>query len=63
MAAPLGYYLISQWLNKFAFKTALGIQELLFAGIIAFAIASITVGLKCLRAANATPVNTLREKQ
>lgn len=62
IAAPLGYYLMSSWLQGFAYRVQLSVVVFFGAGILAFAIALITVGIESVKAAVANPVNSLRSE-
>ncbi len=62
VASPLAWYLADQWLNRFTFRTSIGLSELALAGLITMMIAGITVGIKSLQAAMVNPVETLREQ-
>jgi putative ABC transport system permease protein len=60
LASPLTYYLLSNWLEGFAYR--IGINPLLFfvGGFIAMAIALITISYHTVRSARANPVDSLR---
>lgn len=60
IATPLSYWLISWWLNNFAYKTNLGIISFLIGGSIALLVAFVSVGYQSLRAASRNPVDSLR---
>jgi putative ABC transport system permease protein len=60
IAWPAAYYVMSRWLQDFAFRTDIGIGSFILAGILAFAIAQLTVGYQSVKAANANPVDSLR---
>lgn len=60
IAAPIGYYVMDQWLQSFAYQTTLGVFVFILAGIVSFAIAWITVGFESFRAAAGNPVNSLK---
>ena len=59
-AIPLSYYLMSHWLNNFAYKTSLDWWIFTLAGMIAFIIAILTVSWQSWRAATKNPVEALR---
>ena len=62
VAAPLAGYIMSQWLENFAYRVPLG-WTMFAAGIAAtLAIALVTVGYRSLRAAVANPVDALRNE-
>jgi putative ABC transport system permease protein len=60
IVSPLTYYLLQGWLQKFAFR--IGINPLLFllGGLMAMAIALLTISYHTLRSARANPVKALR---
>lgn len=61
LGLPVSYWLLSQWLERFAFKMELGIGYFLLAGGLALLISWLTVASQAIRAANINPVNCLRE--
>ena len=60
IASPLAYFLMEGWLADFAYRIDIGWQIFLFAGILALAIALISVSFNAIKAALANPVKTLR---
>jgi len=62
VAAPLGWYLMHQWLQPFAYKIKIGPGIFILAIAASVAIAWLTVGYKVMRAALANPVNSLRSE-
>ncbi len=62
LAVPLGYYLVNQWLQGFAYRVELSLLVFVGAGILAFVIAWVTVGIESMKAAMANPVNSLRSE-
>jgi putative ABC transport system permease protein len=60
IVSPLTYFLLQSWLQNFAFRV--GINPLLFllGGVIAMAIALMTISYHTLRSARANPVKALR---
>jgi putative ABC transport system permease protein len=62
VAAPVGYYAMSQWLNEFAFKIELGFTVFILSGVVSFLIAWFTVGFESVRAAMNNPVKALRNE-
>ena len=60
IAWPLAYYAMQHWLQNFAYRIELGVEHFLLGGVIALAIAWLTVGWQALRAALANPVDALR---
>ena len=59
-AAGAAWYFMNQWLQDFAYRIQINIVILILGGLIAFAIALITVGFQSIRAARANPVSSLR---
>jgi len=62
LAAPVAWYVMSHWLNDFAYKIEIG-PSIFIAGLgISSGIALITVSYRSLRAATVNPVNSLRSE-
>jgi putative ABC transport system permease protein len=61
-AVPLGWLIMDNWLNGFAYRTTLGIGTFLMAGGLALLISWITVSYQSLKAAFRNPVNSLRSE-
>ena len=62
LAAPLGYYLLRDWLNYFAYHIDLGVGLFFKAGVLLFVISMVTVLFKSYQAASTNPVRTLRSE-
>lgn len=60
LAVPLAWYMMSRWLETFAYKTELSWWIFGIAGAIALAIAVLTVSWQSYRAASRNPVEALR---
>lgn len=60
LAIPVAWWMMSSWLNDFAYRTKIYWWVYVIAGVLAFLIALLTVGLKALKAAIANPVKSLR---
>jgi putative ABC transport system permease protein len=60
IAWPTAYYLLSRWLEKFAYKMSLGPAPFLLSGAVALGIAILTVSFLAMKAALANPVESLR---
>ncbi len=60
IATPLTWYLMSRWLNDFAYKISLQWWMFASAGILAVAIAILTVSTHAIRAAMTNPVKSLK---
>lgn len=57
---PVGYFLMSSWLEGFAYKTTLDVVVFIVAGVLALLIAFITVSFESFKAARRNPVESLR---
>lgn len=62
IALPLSYLAAAAWLENFAFKISLGPVYFIGAGLIALAVAGITVGTQAVKAANVNPSKCLRDE-
>jgi putative ABC transport system permease protein len=62
LAAPVAYYMMSEWLKNFAFRIEMGVFVFLIAIVASIAIAWITVGYKSIKAAIANPIKSLRSE-
>ncbi|WEK34268.1 MAG: ABC transporter permease [Candidatus Pseudobacter hemicellulosilyticus] len=60
IAIPLGYWVMDQWLQDFAYKTKLSWWIFGLAALLTFSIAFLTIGIKAIKAALANPVKSLR---
>jgi putative ABC transport system permease protein len=60
LACPVGWYAMHSWLRNFAYRTGLNWWVFGLSGIIALAIAILTVSLRTWRAATRNPVEALR---
>ena len=62
IACPLSWIAMHQWLQNFAYHTALNAGHFMLAGSAALLIALLTIGLQTIRAALANPVKSLRSE-
>jgi putative ABC transport system permease protein len=62
IAAPVGWYVMNQWLLDFAYKTEITWDIFLVSGACALAVALGTVSYQAVRAALANPVTNLRSE-
>ncbi|MEM6841188.1 MAG: ABC transporter permease [Bacteroidota bacterium] len=62
LAVPIGYLVMSRWLENFAYQVDIGIGILVLAGGISLIITLLTVSYQSIRAALANPVNSLRDE-
>lgn len=60
IAWPLGYLLLSGWLQNFAYRTPIGLWIFIFAGGISLFVALLTVSSQTVKAAFTRPINALR---
>ena len=59
-AWPAAYLVMTNWLDNFAYRVDLGWMTFVVAGLLAMAIALLTVSFQAVRAATANPVESLR---
>lgn len=62
IAIPLGYYLMSEWLQSFVYKINLGWWAFALTGLITIVIAFLTVSYQSLRAAVTNPIESLKSE-
>jgi putative ABC transport system permease protein len=62
VAAPIGYYVMDQWLQDFAFQINIGPMVFVVSIIASMIIALLTVGYKSYQAATANPIEALRDE-
>ncbi len=60
IAFPLAWYIMSTWLDKFAYSISIKWWMFAVAGLIALCITAITLGLRAVRSATANPVDSLK---
>ncbi len=60
IAWPAAYFLMNAWLEDIYYKTAMGLEVFVLAGIIALGIALLTVSLQSLKAATTNPMESLK---
>lgn len=60
IAFPVAWFMMHQWLQNFAYRTAIGWWIFIVAGVAASIIALITVGFQAMKAAMVNPVKSLR---
>lgn len=60
IAIPFGYFLAQNMLSQFAYRVNISIWYFLGAIVLAFVVASITIGIKAFRAARSNPVEALK---
>lgn len=62
IATPIGWYIMKNWLQDFAYRINISWWMFLFSGSIAVLIALITVSFQAIKAAKANPVKSLRSE-
>ncbi|WP_426667122.1 ABC transporter permease [Mucilaginibacter sp. McL0603] len=62
IAAPVGYWMMSNWLNNYAYHISIGPGIFLVAIVASFAIAAITIAYQTIKAATVNPVKSLRSE-
>jgi putative ABC transport system permease protein len=62
VASPLAWYAMNQWLQGFAYRIRIGWWLFPLSGLIAVAIAWLTVGFQAVRAALGNPIDSLRSE-
>lgn len=60
VACPLAWYIMSQWLSEFAFRIQINWWTFLTSGMVAIAVALITVSSQAAKAAMSNPVKALK---
>lgn len=61
IAVPLVYYLGTQWLADFSYRTTIGVDVFLWSGLLMIALAWITISFQSIKAARLNPVDCLRD--
>lgn len=62
IAWPATWYLLTMWIQKFVYKTTIGLTPFVIATLLAAFIIVVTTGFRALKAALANPVNALRDQ-
>jgi len=60
LAWPAAYYAMSRWLSEYAYRTAIGPELFVFAGLLALVIALLTISYQAVKAARSNPVDALK---
>jgi len=60
IAWPVAYYVMTKWLQNFAYRMNMGLWPFVLAAVLAFVIALMTVSYQSIRAAFTNPVDSLR---
>jgi len=59
-ACPVAYLVANKWLQSFAYRTTIGLGPFLLAGLIALAIALVSIAVQTIKAAASNPIQSLR---
>jgi putative ABC transport system permease protein len=62
LAVPLSWWMMSQWLGTFAYRIGLGVSPFVTAGLLALAIAWLTISYQSVKAAVVNPVTSLKSE-
>jgi len=62
IAAPLAWWMMSKWLQDFAYRITIGWWIFALAAMLALMITLATVSFRAIRAARANPINSLRSE-
>ena len=62
LAVPVAWYLMNNWLETFAYRIPIQWWVFVLAGIVALAIALLTVASQAILAASNNPVNALKNE-
>ena len=60
IAWPVAYFVMSRWLQNFAYQTGIGLWPFILSAVLALLIAMLTVSYQSLKAAVTNPVDCLR---
>lgn len=60
IAWPIAYFAMQSWLENFAYRISITWPVFVISGIVAFAVALVTVGVQVIRATLTNPVESLR---
>ncbi len=60
IAWPAAYFAMNQWLDNFAYRTAIGIEVFILSAFLSLTIAFLTVSYQSIKAAVASPVKALK---
>ena len=62
IAWPLGFFIMTRWMENFAYHTSVGVGIFIVAGITALAVALLMVSYQTFRAATTNPADNLRNE-
>jgi putative ABC transport system permease protein len=60
VAWPVAYFVARNWLERFAYRTELGLEVFILSAVAALFIATLTVSYQAIKAATANPIESLR---
>jgi len=60
LASPLAWWVMNNWLQNFQFKTSIGLDVFVLAGLFSFVVAWLTMSFHAIKAATDDPVKALR---
>jgi len=60
LAWPTAYFVMNKWLQNFIYRIDIGIGTFMLSGLVALAIALLTVSFQSLKAATSNPIDSLR---
>lgn len=61
-AWPVSYFVMQHWLQNFAYRAPIDVGDFVFAGGLVFAVALMTVSFQAIKAAKASPADSLRHE-
>jgi putative ABC transport system permease protein len=62
IATPVAWYAMNRWLESFAYHVEIHFWIFILAGLVAIAIAALTISFQAIKAARNNPVNSLRSE-
>ena len=60
IAWPIGWFVMSRWLQSFAYRAGIGLDVYIFAGLLSLIFASLPIIYQTWKAASADPIDSLR---
>ncbi|MEQ9376790.1 MAG: ABC transporter permease [Imperialibacter sp.] len=62
LAIPLGWYLMKNWLDDYAYRTSITWEVFAISGLIALGIAVLTISFESIKASRMNPIKSLRSE-
>jgi putative ABC transport system permease protein len=62
VAWPIAYYVMKKWLEGYAYRTDIGLDVFILAGLMTVIIALLTVSYQVIRAARSNPVKAIQHE-